>query len=118
MFDETLRKFVLVIALFVVFVILGNFFAASHQAATRRAGSMTRRSRRTRRLSRGDGATSTSFPEDLPDEGGEADLADSKEDTANQSIRKRLVPQLVLSGVALAVAGLALYVMWRVADSG
>ena len=118
MFDETLRKFALVIGLFVVFVILGNFFAASQQAAGRRAASIRRRGRRARRLEQ-------RAPGALGDEpgSGEAPQAGLEPDDEEEpslpepSLKRRLLPQLTLSAVALALAGLALWVMWRVADS-
>ncbi len=112
MFEETLHKFVLVIALFAVFVLFGNIFAASQQAANRRTASFRRRGRRDRRRA----ATAAS------DEGGAMEPAGEEdaglEDVDQRSTLRRMVPQLILSAVALIIAGLALYVMWRVARGG
>ena len=142
MFDETLRKFVLVIGLFVVFVILGNLFAASHHAAARRAASIRRRGRRRRLEPQRDGdspagegsAGGADGASGLEEKKGTSEASStsverapspltpshsSEEDEVDlPSLKRKLLPQLAFSAVALVVAALALYVMWQVAESG
>ncbi|MFW6369117.1 MAG: hypothetical protein ACOC0J_00870, partial [Myxococcota bacterium] len=43
---------------------------------------------------------------------------DFEENEQEPSVARKLLPQLVLSAVALAVAALALVVMWKVAQGG
>ncbi len=124
MFDDTLKKFALVIGLFVVFVILGNIFAASRHAAEQKAAIKRRRSRRSRRFQQagdsfGSGGPSDARGASLPCASPmppESFIADEEDDPP--SMKRRLFPQIALSIVAIGVAGLALYVMWMVAERG
>jgi hypothetical protein len=141
-FADTLDKFVLIIGLFAVFLVLVNVFAARQHATSRRAGSFRRHRRRRHgppvppMPGEDDSAAAGEVPDtDAPGSATQAPgaagadpaanpsrrraarLADLDEDDAPSLLRK-MGPQLLLSAVALAVAGLALFVMWQVAGRG
>lgn len=141
MFTDTLNKFVLVIGLFAVFLVLVNVFAARQQVTHRRAGSFRRHRRRRAGAPVPPMPGETDDPEEAAGpEAGDPDTADAAQagappagpgdasprrrrlarddDEDAPTLLRRMGPQLILSAVALAVAGLALFVMWQVASRG
>lgn len=118
MFDDTLKKYALVIGLFVVFVILGNLFAAKHQAGGRRVAAFRRKDRRQRKreIAEGPRGQPGDTEADEPPQGDDPDVDLTEEDKA--SLKRRLAPQIALSAIAVLLAGLSFFVMWHVARSG